>query len=478
MSVSSDRAALWAKLLASSRLQRRMPSFSVAERTEFDRDYDRIIFGAPFRRLQGKTQVFPLSPSDYTRTRLTHSLEVASVGRSLGVMAGMHLQDKQLLPVDVAPGDVGIVIAAACLAHDLGNPPFGHSGEDAIQEWAKQKIQEKSLLQDFSPAEKRDFVNFEGNAQSFRILCKVEGRERIGGLQLTHAVLATLLKYPRPSWIENQPLSLELTYNKDVAFKKFNYFQDEAHVQDEQGEIINLFQEVCQTTGMIARDETQGVYARHPLAFLMEAADDVCYAIVDLEDAYRVGLLSFDEMFDLLHPLFKDDAREVGDEFEKVTQIVVARSFAIDSLTQACFQVWRDNLEAIENGTFTSSLIEKSSLSEVYSKLKQTAKSRVYTDERVLLVEYAGYQTIGGLLEFFYSSIVARGGAPRDKKLRQILPNSCFRFGKAMCHSPEDYLQALTPYQRLLCVTDYISGLTDRNAVDLYQKLSGIKLPN
>ena len=462
--LNTESRERWRRLLSSLRLgQNHQSSAPPPGRTEFDRDYDRIVFCEPFRNLQDKTQVFPFSPSDYTRTRLTHSLEVSCVGRSLGQLAGEHLASTGAMPPGVSPFDVGFVVAAACLAHDIGNPPFGHAGEDAIQGWAARQIEQKSLLQDWSATQQADFLRFEGNAQSFRILTHLLSRERRGGLRLTSATLGTLLKYPRPSWIDDE---IKTRYARDVALKKFNYF----------GAETELALEVCATTGMTQR--APGVYARHPLAFLMEAADDICYAVVDLEDAYRLGLLSFDEVRDLLKPLSYAGADEPPAHYEAETVIVMLRSFAITELTLGCIAVWRANLEAIEAGTFGSSLIEQAQQFAAYRQLKTVASARVYTDERVLLVEYAGYQTLSGLLDYFYDAVVARSAALRDHKLRRLLPVGSLRFGGQHQNSPEAYLEKLSAYERLLCVTDYVSGLTDRRAVDLYQKLSGIKLPS
>lgn len=460
----SERAHLWQKLLSSTRLGLgSAQSPDVPGRTNFDRDYDRIIFSEPFRHLQDKTQVFPLSPSDYTRTRLTHSLEVSCIGRSMGQMAGAYLHELGLLPESISPTDVGFIVAAACLAHDLGNPPFGHSGEDAIQQWAAQQLNEKSLLQAFTEQERKDFLRFEGNAQSFRILAQLEGREREGGLRLTHATLGTLLKYPRPSWVDDEVMH---RYANDVAFKKFNYFQAEKE----------MAAEVCAATGM--HERAPGVYTRHPLAFLMEAADDICYAVVDLEDAHRLGILSTATLRELYDAVCYEGYNPPDAKFEEETAIVMLRSYAITGLTQACIAVWKDSLEAIEAGTFATSLAAASTKATGYKALKTIAREQVYTEERVVLVEYAGYQTLGGLLDFFYSAIVGKSGSWRDRKLLGLLPIAYLRFGEGRLATPEAYLEQLSAYQRLLCVTDYISGLTDRTAVDLYQKLSGIKLPS
>lgn len=270
---------VWGSLLSNKRLgEEPREQERTTHRSAFDRDYDRIIFSSAFRRLQDKTQVFPLSRSDYTRTRLTHSLEVASVGRSLGKMAVKGLeQSGKFASVDVTPDEVGTLVSAACLAHDVGNPPFGHSGESSIQEWASKNLEEK----DFTKEEYLDFKHFEGNAQTFRAYAKLQGRERRGGLRLTYATLGTIMKYPIGSESVTMPAP------KSVAYKKFGFFQDDKVLAEEVLKHLNLV-------------KGDGKFKRHPLVYLMEAADDICYAVIDLEDAYRLKVISFDDVFDLL----------------------------------------------------------------------------------------------------------------------------------------------------------------------------------
>jgi dGTPase len=469
--MNSERIEKWKRLLSDKRLgvahtNDRPP---IIGRSKFDQDYDRIVFSSAFRRLQDKTQVFPLSQSDYTRTRLTHSIEVSCVGRSLGQMAGKFLQEKGVLKeLPVSYADIGTIISAACLAHDTGNPPFGHSGESSIQQWAvrafdnldAQKSKLASIIEE--EASMQDFLKFEGNAQGFRIYSKLQGRERKGGLRLTLATIGTLTKYPRPSIIDK-----DLKQN-NVAYKKFGYFQDDE----------SLALEVFKELGL--PEKASGIFQRHPLAFLMEAADDICYAVIDIEDAWQLRILSYSEVEQALSPIAEkipgsSTDIDLSPDSSKIARL---RAMAIHSLTMQCIDVFRDNLEAIENGDFTESLIAKTSSYSDYKNLKDLAKKQVYTNERVLQIEYVGFQAIGGLLEIYSSAILSDNPNPKDEKLRQLFPLQQLQYPEKQFTTHEECLNLLSPYQRLLAVTDYISGMTDSFAVDLYQKLSGIKLPS
>ncbi len=464
--MNTDRALRWEKLLSSVRLCEAGKSTTQPQgRTEFDRDYDRIVFSSPFRRLQDKTQVFPLSSSDYTRTRLTHSIEVSCVGRSLGQLAGKHLQGLDLLPDDLTYADVGTIVAASCLGHDIGNPPFGHSGEDAIQQWAREAFlpDEPSALKSAIPEDNRrqDFLSFEGNAQSFRIFAKLYGRERRGGLRLTLATIGAMMKYPRPAW-----MNLELPQS-ECWLKKPGYFQDDADLVNEAFERLGLLK------------ISDGICVRHPLAYLMEAADDVCYAVVDIEDAFQQRILTFEEIRSHLQPIagalstFRPQS-----EYSEGSQVAVLRAGAINALALQCNQVFEDRLEDIEEGRFTTSLIEATPLWEPYKALKQLAKEKVYRDTRVLQIEYAGYQAIGGLLDMFSHAMMSDPPTRKDDKLRMLFPQHYHLFPHNASAAETERLTMLSPYQRLLTVTDYVCGMTDTYAIDLYQKLSGIKLPS
>ncbi|GAN35337.1 dGTP triphosphohydrolase [Candidatus Brocadia sinica JPN1] len=367
---------------------------------------------------------------------------------------------------DLTYGDIGTIVAAACLAHDIGNPPFGHSGEKAIQQWARTKFRGTTSgelnLNDLIPdrSQQGDFLSFEGNAQSFRIHSKLQARERRGGLRLTLATIGAMTKYPRPSLIE------EALKDKDVSLKKCGYFQDDAP----------LAVEAFRGLGLI--EKSSGVFQRHPLAFLVEAADDICYAIIDIEDAHQLRIIPYSDVEDVLLPIAKRVNESPINSYNlEATKISRLRAMAIHALTMECIQVFKENLKQIENDNFKVSLISQTSLCNEYEKLK-TLANKVYINERVLQIEYAGFQAIGGLIEMYYSAILTDQPDPKEKNLRQLFPRQHLQLSEQQFNTHDEYLKILSPYQRLLVVTDYISGMTDTYAVDLYQKLSGIKLPS
>lgn len=445
---------VWSSLLNNERLgEGRRDQERTPHRSAFDRDYDRIIFSSAFRRLQDKTQVFPLSRSDYTRTRLTHSLEVASVGRSLGKMAAKNLMRcGKFDDVGVTPDEVGTLVSAACLAHDVGNPPFGHSGEKSIQEWARGKLSGVDLTDE----ERLDFEYFEGNAQTFRAYAKLQGRERRGGLRLTYATLGTIMKYPVGSESATMPTP------KPAAYKKFGFYQDDKVLAEEVFEHLNLV-------------KSDGTYKRHPLVYLMEAADDICYAVIDLEDAYRLKVVPFEEVFGLLRAIAEPKNLE---GYSLSGKIIVARAKVINELAEACSEVFTDNFDSIVDGTFEGSLIERARHSEEYEALKSEARKKVYTDERVLQIEYAGFRAIGGLLDMLFPALMNDTRSAKDEKLLTLFPKEYLNLsGGPQEVDNRESLEKLTSYQRVLVATDYISGMTDGFAVDLFQKLSGVKLP-
>ncbi len=279
----------WNRLLSRVRLGLSRPHPDSEARTDFQRDFDRIVFSSAFRRLQDKTQVFPLSQSDYVRTRLTHSLEVSSVGRSLGTMVGDSVIKRHGLK-GVYPQDFGAVVAAACLAHDIGNPPFGHAGEDAIRLWFTTSATGLALLDALTNWQRADFLRFEGNAQGFRIITRLQSPDNRGGMQLTCATVGTFTKYPRAAWLPADP-------PPGIAFRKFGFYQDDE----------GLFAEVASQLGL--ESIQAGAWSRHPLAYLVEAADDICYRIIDVEDAFRLQQLRFEDVQALLLPLTGDPER-------------------------------------------------------------------------------------------------------------------------------------------------------------------------
>jgi dGTPase len=467
--MSKKRTERWRQLLSWHRLGSTHPSAdSHGERTDYDRDYDRIVFSSAFRRLHDKTQVFPLTTSDYTpRTRLTHSIEASCVGRTLGQLAGKALRKQG---VKVEPAHLGTLVAAGCLAHDIGNPPFGHSGEAAIQHWAEQRLarwQQGGAEGKKSPfateAEWQDLVKFEGNAQGFRILNRLQSRERRGGMRYTVATLGAMSKYPRPSVIPGRERD-----KRRVSEKKFGYFQDDA----------DLAREAFQQLGLAQREP--GVFARHPLAFLVEAADDISYAIIDLEDSTMLGLIPHKQACALLEGIAgKKDPSKSSEPLQPEGRLGVLRSLAIGKLIIECVDVFSEAVESMEQGQWEQSLVSaRAPIDKQLDKIKTLTRQRGYESERVLQIESAGFKTLGGLLEMFGSAVMTDTPNKEEKKLRQLLPLEFLQRPGPTQPDRGQALAQLSPYQRLLCVTDYISGMTDGFAVELFQRLSGIKLPS
>ena len=443
----------WEKLLSSERLGAgKAPG--TAERTAFQQDYDRIVFTSAFRRLKDKTQVFPLSKSDYVRTRLTHSLEASCVGRSLGAVVGREIIARHGLK-DVESGDFGAIVAAACLAHDIGNPPFGHAGEDAIREW----FRTSGLLErhDFTPAQRADFERYEGNAQGFRIVSRLQSPANPGGLQLTSAVLATFTKYPRPSAV-----NAELP---GKSGKKFGFFQQDA----------DNFARVAQATGLIERLSGKA-WRRHPLAFLVEVADDTCYLIVDLEDAAKLGFVPYRDAECLLADLAGNSVS--GGRLDRLhdpkERIEYLRAKAIGRLLESAAAVFLENETAILDGEFDEELLEQSPVAVPLQAVLKLAKETIYTARPALEIETAGFEVLGALLGLFTDAVEAAAGVEgtrfttRERMLMKLLPTQFLGH-----HGEPDP----DPYVRLLQVADFVAGMTDSYAVDMFRKLKGFDLP-
>lgn len=448
----------WETLLSSERFGRTEDAgLSDDKRGEFDRDYDRIIFSSAFRRLQDKTQVFPLSRNDFTRTRLTHSLEVSCVGRTLGRKVNEFLAQNGHIKHDDFV-DIGTIVSSACLVHDIGNPPFGHSGESSIQKWAKEYLKKNEIFD--NDHQKRDLCEFEGNAQGLRVITRVQTNRRRGGLQLTLATLGAMMKYPCGSLIEDQPRK-----TSRVEQKKFGFFLDDA----------DLISSGVRKLGML--EYKKNAFHRHPLAFLVEAADDICYALVDLEDSVDQKLIKVEDACGVLEKLAKkiNTYRDKG--YKDKSRLHWLRTYAMQALIDECFEVFTANLDAILSGDFSNSLIDESQLIDLYEDIQAMVKETAYKNHRVLAVELAGFRVIGGLLDIFVPAIL-QPEESGHRKLIELIPNSYLSHEYEGYSSIEESLNILTPYQRVLRITDYISGMTDSFAVDLYQKLSGIKLPD
>lgn len=445
----------WATLLSRARLGKRDVEPFDPRRSPFQRDYDRIVFSSAFRRLQDKTQVFPLAGSDYVRTRLTHSLEAACVGRSLGAEIGAHVVEKHR-PEGVHSSDIGAIVAAACLAHDIGNPPFGHSGEDAIRHWFDHSPVAQKTAESLSEAEREDFHKFEGNAQGFRILTCLQMPDNRGGLQLTCATLGAFAKYPRPSYPLRDPK------DRRASTKKFSFFHAEA----------DLFAEVAERTGL-PRGESG--WRRHPLALIVEAADDICYRLIDFEDGVRLRLISYEEASQAFSEVIGDKkylgiaARMHGDE----ARIEFLRAKAIGAVIDQATEVFIANEEAILAGRFEQPLIQCTPAAEALEAIVRRSIPTLYSAPRGLEIEAAGFEVIGGLLDLFVEAVEAlaeqgSGLAPRWRNLLKLVPEPFIGPGRKA---------APDAYTRLLRMCDYVSGMADSSAVSLYKKLRGISLP-
>ena len=431
----------WDQLLSAVRFGQESLDTRQHSRTEFQRDYDRLIFSPSFRRLQNKTQVFPLPGAIFVHNRLTHSLEVASVGRSLGTSVGMALKEKYADQPWIEKFDsLDDIVAAACLAHDMGNPPFGHSGERAIISYFSEG-EGRRFQEILSPQQWADLTHFDGNANAFRLLTHHFIGHREGGFALTYSTLASIIKYPYASTqVTKKP--------------KFGYFQSEEEA----------FQRVISRLGM-------DPMARHPLCFLVEAADDICYQIMDIEDAHNLKLLSTEETKELLLGFFDGEQRariergltHVPDINE---QIGYLRSRAIGTLVFECSQAFLSYEEEILQGAFHQPLID--CISDVparaYAHCSEVAYSRIYNSSDVVDIEVAGYQIITTLLDKMINAVLNP-----DRSYSRLL----------LDRIPLQYeTRAEGVYPRIMAVLDYISGMTDVYALDLYRKIFGMSLPS
>jgi len=442
----------WKELLSIKRLgqEDRFSNTKQDVRTQFQRDYDRLIFSSPFRRLQNKTQVFPLPGSIFVHNRLTHSLEVSCVGRSLGNALSEELLKANLVDDGIGINEIGSIVAAACLAHDLGNPPFGHSGEKALSHFFTNG-KGKTLRSNFKAEEWADLTNFEGNANAFRLLTHAFHGRRKGGFAMTYSTIASILKYP---WGAS---------NMDiVGKKKYGFFQSEK--ED--------FERIAEELGI--PELSPGIYARFPLVYLVEAADDICYQIMDIEDAHKLKILSTEETKELLFQFY--DAKSEQDKLDKIQstcievtdtneQIAYIRAGVIGKLAGECVRVFMDNYSEIMQGTFEGSLIKKidKTCLQAYRKCTNVAVNRIYKHRSVIEIELAGYKILGALLEEFVSAVME----PENYYSKNLLSLI-----------PEQYLsESDSNYKKVLAILDFISGMTDIYALDLYRKIKGIELP-
>ena len=438
----------WTKLLSTKRFG--MENYydkRKHDRTEYQRDYDRLIFSSPFRRLQNKTQVFPLPGSIFVHNRLTHSLEVASVGRSIGNNVGKSLRGKY--PESEAHfEEIGDIVAAACLAHDLGNPPFGHSGEKAIGTFFSEgKGQDLKEEVEKDGGRWADFTHFEGNANAIRLLTHQFIGRRQGGFVMTYSTLASIVKYP---------FSSELSGEK----QKCGFFASEE----------KSYLKIANDLGIRQLKSQPLHFARYPLVYLVEAADDICYQIMDIEDAHKLNLQSTEKTIALFLQFFEGDRLAsvtrnldlVDDVNEKIAYI---RSSIIGLLVMECANVFLQNEKQILNGTFQGSLINNiaSTPLKAYKQCTQFAVATIYKAKEVLDIELAGYHIIGSLLERFVNAIQTPSHAYSTLLLNRV---------------PEQYnMYADSITERVQAVIDFISGMTDVYALDLYRKITGMDVP-
>ena len=441
----------WIHLLSPARLNGPEPQES-EYRSEFDRDVDRIIFSHPFRRLQDKTQVVPLPEHDFVHTRLTHSLEVSSVGRSLGKRVAVELfqRYKELSAKGITPHDIGSAVAAACLAHDIGNPPFGHSGEEAISEIFKSGAWKAYAERECTEAQLADLKSFEGNAQGFRLLAG-KGKD---GLKLTVTTLGAFLKYPRESVLKNRDTSKR-------SQKKYGFFQSEKA----------LAEQLSTQAGLTRYNSESICFARHPLVYLTEAADDICYLIIDLEDAVRMRVVNEKDYVDLLKPILGDkfDANKYWAMPTLNDRIGLLRALAINRLADSCAAYYLDVEADLRSGKLDQSLSDLIPEAGLLESISKFSIPHVYNSEPVLEIQAAGFKGLPGLMEIFLS-------AAEDARTNNGKPKSPANKNNWELFKRRTEIQ-VTPnsfYETAVMVIDFVSGLTDRHAIALYRKLTGL----
>ncbi|MGI6223021.1 MAG: dGTP triphosphohydrolase [Prevotella sp.] len=441
----------WQQLISNKRLgQVHRHTDMHEERSEFKRDYDRLVFSAPFRRMQNKTQVFPLPGSIFVHNRLTHSLEVSTVGKSLGTDISRRLIAIHPELRGTLFEEIGTIVSAACLAHDMGNPPFGHSGEKAIQTFFTEG-KGVMLRNDVTPEFWSDITHFEGNANAFRLLTHHFLGRRQGGYLMTYTMLASIVKYPFVSELAG-------------GHGKFGFFHSEQE----------SYQTIAKELGIkqLSKDGEPLRYARHPLVYLVEAADDICYEIMDIEDSHKLKIITFNEASNALLGFFDGEEqhnilKRIADEgiTDVNEQIVYMRACAVNKLEHECVETFVNHEQEILDGEFKGSLIEniEPSVRKGYEQCVKLSYDKIYQSKPVLDVELGGYK----LMETLMETLVDAAVNPNRFHSQQIIRRFSSQYE---IKSPD--LQT-----RLMAVIDYISGMTDVYALDIYQKMCGISLP-
>ena len=448
----------WQQLLSSKRLGMESQQPHRDDRTEFQRDYDRLIFSAPFRRLQNKTQVFPLPGSIFVHNRLTHSLEVSSVGRSLGNDSARQLLERHPELSATHLTELGSIVSAACLAHDLGNPPFGHSGERAIATYFSegegrwlQTYEDSSTGDRLTATQWNDLTHFDGNANAFRLLTHHFDGRRKGGFVMTYSTLASIVKYP---------------FSSDLAgeHQKFGFFDAER----------TDYLKIAEELGILRKESPEGTlrYARFPLAYLVEAADDICYEIMDIEDAHKLKILPTADVKELLLAYFLPKRRdEIVENLQRLDvhdvneQVVYLRSCVINALEGECVRTFVDHEQEILEGRYDGTLIQRISETprRAYEECVRVSYGHIYHSKDVVDIELAGFR----VMTFLIHEMVEAAMHP-ERAYSQLLLNRVSR---------QYQIRAPRLYDRLMAVLDYISGMTDVFALDLYRKINGMSFP-
>ena len=434
-----------------------------SQRTDYQRDFDRLIFSSSFRRLQNKTQVFPLPGSTFVHNRLTHSLEVSSVGRSLGAMIGTHIAGSDVQSNESAQrfylNDLPNVIAAACLAHDIGNPAFGHSGEKAISNYfvenAETSIEGTRLIDHFSPHEWQDLITFEGNANALRVMTHPYRDKPETGMGLTLTTLASIIKYPCSS------------IGTDKHFKhrkKYGFFMTERET----------FQHIASSLHMHEESGSPLIYKRHPFVYLVEAADDICYRVIDLEDAQRLGIITkhraADVLLHILEQLDKNATGKIAKTFADIKDnndsIAYLRAKTINLLTELTADLFISNKQAILDGSYTNTLLDEiEDSSPALTDLVKLSVKEIYQHHSVIEIEITGYHVMSHLLSLFIPAVLRERKVGTDKMALNLIP---YQF--------TEYEEAESPYLKVMSVVDYISGMTDSYATEFYRKTTGIDI--
>jgi dGTPase len=436
---------------------------SAGTRSGFQRDFDRLIFSSAFRRLQNKTQVFPLPGTAFVHNRLTHSLEVASVGRSLGKMIGGKISETcrgNEEAYEFYRYELANVIAAACLAHDIGNPAFGHSGEKAISNYfienSESKIDGKSLKEFFSQREWKDLTSFEGNANAVRILThQFRGRFK-GGFGLTYTTIASILKYPCES------IAVDKKFRHQ---KKYGFFQTEKET------VLDIMQELQ----MIEESKEPIIFKRHPFVYLVEAADDICYSIVDMEDAHRLRILTTKQVeaafMEVIEKLGKEKAGRTYEYYKGIEDtseaIAFLRARIINLLVNKSTDVFLDHRHEILSGNFDDTLMDNVDKNfGALNSIQEISLEKIYQHDTVIQIEIAGYNVMSELLGLFIPALLKESPSHREQKVLRLFP---YQF--------TEFQSAESAYQKVMNALDYLSGMTDEYATEMYRKLKGIVIP-